>query len=105
MFVVGLDYLDLDLDENRSFAENVDYESSSKTDFDDDISSDIMDYSEDDTVSTVKRQTDKRVSKLNAYGNFTSLIALVFISHRSYQQCFTSGTGTNNLFQRKEMNL
>lgn len=57
IFVAGLDY-DLGVDENSNFAENADY----KTDFDDDIFSDTMDYSEDDTVSTVKRHTDKRVS-------------------------------------------
>lgn len=56
MFVIGLDN-DLGLDENISFAENADYDTSSKTDFDD-----TVDYSEDDTVFTVKRHTDKRVS-------------------------------------------
>lgn len=59
MFVIGL-YYDLGLDEKSDFAESADYETSSKTDFD-------YDSTEDDTVSTVKRQTDKRVSTERAY--------------------------------------
>lgn len=102
MFFAGLDG---DLDENSSFADNSDYESSSKTDFNDNISSD-MDHSADDTESTVKRH--KRVSTEHVHqNNFTNfgVSFFFFVFYRSFQQYYTSGTETSNLFQRIQMNL